>query len=260
MSDFPADRYIRAARAIADLSQRELAMRAGVPHHVVAKTEHAPRYARVDHFACLLEAAGLHLIVVDDEGREVQPEGVEETKRVDRGRRRFPPHLDVREGKEDWWGDGWPMFAGKTPQYTFDRSRGYRDWRRERKAREVERTKQARGELTGGELTGGELTGGELTGGELTGGELTGGELASDKVRGDEFGDLHGVECGALAEVVVAYEQGEPAKTVDPGVLSHPSDEAGVGSSGLQRGGDRGQLNARGVGEQLQSPRDGQGP
>ena len=132
MTDFPADRYIRAARAIADVSQRELATRAGVPNHVVTKAEAAPRYARVDRFACLLEAAGLHLIVVDDDGREVKPEGIEQAKRLDRGRRRFPAHLDVREGKDDWWGDGWPMFQGKTPKYTFDRSRGYRDWRRAR--------------------------------------------------------------------------------------------------------------------------------
>jgi transcriptional regulator with XRE-family HTH domain len=138
MNGFPVDRYVRAARAICDLSQRELAMRAGVAHHVVASAEHNPERARVQQFAGLLEAAGLHLIVVDDEGREVQPEDVHETNRLDRGRRRFPAHLDVRPGREDWWGDGWPMFAGKTPTYTFDRSRWYRDWRRERKAREVD--------------------------------------------------------------------------------------------------------------------------
>ena len=133
MGEFPADRYVRAARAIADLSQRELALRAGVPHHIVAKAEHSPRLARVDEFACLLEAAGLHLIVVDDDGREIPAEDAQLAKRRDRGRRRFPAHLDVREGKDDWWGDGWPMFQGKTPAYTFDRSRGYRDWRRERR-------------------------------------------------------------------------------------------------------------------------------
>jgi hypothetical protein len=172
VSDFPADRYVRAARALADLSQRELAIRAGLPHHVVAKAEAAPRYAEVvSQFASLLEAAGLHLIVVDEEGREVAPESLQQAQRVDRGRRRFPAHLDVREGKDDWWGDGWPMFQGKTPEYTFDRSRGYRDWRREQKAR----------------------------------------ELARGEVRGDEFGDLDGVERGALAEVVIADEQGEPA-------------------------------------------------
>ena len=235
MSDFAADRYMRAARAVADLSQRELAMRAGMSHSVVAKTEHTPQYARVEQFARLLEAAGLHLIVVDDAGREVDPESIEQTKRVDRGRRRFPAHLDVRAGKEDWWGDGWPMFAGKTPEYTFDRSRWYRDWRRARKARDLERTEQARRDLASGELAGGEVC-------------------------SDEFGDLHGVERGALAQVVVADEQREPAITVDAGVLPDASDETGIGSGGLQRSGDRGQFNAGGVGEQLQCPRDRQGP
>jgi transcriptional regulator with XRE-family HTH domain len=135
MNDFPADRYVRAARAIADLSQRELAIRAGLPHHVVARTESTLRQAHVGDFARLLEAAGLHLIVVDDEGREVVPEDMQNAMRVDRGHRRYPAHLDVREGKDDWWGDGWPMFQGKTPKYTFDRSRCYRDWRRERQAK-----------------------------------------------------------------------------------------------------------------------------
>jgi hypothetical protein len=50
----------------------------------------------------------------------------------DRARRRFPAHLDVRAGSDGWWGDGWPMFDGKTPTHTFDRNRGWRDWRRER--------------------------------------------------------------------------------------------------------------------------------
>ena len=245
MSDFPADRYIRAARAIADCSQRELAMRAGVTHRVVAKTEHTPQYARVEQFARLLEAVGLHLIVVDDEGREVQPESVEHAKLVDRGRRRCPAHLDVRPGKEDWWGDGWPMFAGKTPEYTFDRSRWYRDWRREREGARG-RTRRAGAPRTDGQ-------------GDEVSDEVSD-ELAGDEVRGEELGDLHGVERRALAEVVVADEQREPARTVDPGVLPDPSDETGVAPGGLQRRRDRSEFNAGRVGEQLPRPRDGQGP
>jgi hypothetical protein len=190
MPEFPVDRYMRSVRRLVDLSQREFALRAGVPHFVVANVERNPRLARVTDFAQLIEAVGMRLVVVDDKGREVAPEEGPGSKLRDRGRRRFPAHLDVREGKDDWWGDGWPMFQGKTPQYTFDRSRWYRDWRRERTAREVEQTEQAGREPERNAAPGG---------------------LARGEVRGDEFGDLDGVERGALAEVVIADEQGEPA-------------------------------------------------
>ena len=132
MHVFPIDRYVRAARRNADFSQRELARRAGLPHQVVAKVERQPTLARVCDVAVLLEAAGLHLAVLDDDGREFVPESVQRNGLKDRGARRFPAHLDVRPGSDGWWGDGWPMFFGKTPDYTFDRSRGLRDWRRRR--------------------------------------------------------------------------------------------------------------------------------
>jgi transcriptional regulator with XRE-family HTH domain len=132
MEDFPVDRYLRAARGLADMSQRELALRAGVPHQMVAEVEHSPRLARVDDFGCLLQAAGLRLIVADTDRHEIAPESEQVAALTDRARRRFPAHLDVRAGSDGWWGDGWPMFDGKTPTHTFDRNRGWRDWRRER--------------------------------------------------------------------------------------------------------------------------------
>jgi transcriptional regulator with XRE-family HTH domain len=132
MRVFPVDRYLRAARRNADVSQRELARRAGLPHQVVAKIERQPALARVRDLAMLLEAAGLHLAVLDDDGLEVAPEPEARSRLKDRGARRFPAHLDVRPGSDGWWGDGWPMFFGRTPDYTFDRSRGLRDWRRGR--------------------------------------------------------------------------------------------------------------------------------
>jgi transcriptional regulator with XRE-family HTH domain len=136
MDAFPVDRYLRAARRNADVSQRELARRAGLPHQIAAKVEHSPALARVCDVATLLEAVGLHLVVLDDDGREFAPEPEQRNRLKDRGARRFPAHLDVRAAREGWWGDGWPMFFGKVPDYTFDRSRGLRDWRRRQREEE----------------------------------------------------------------------------------------------------------------------------
>jgi transcriptional regulator with XRE-family HTH domain len=127
---FPADRYLRAARHQADLSQRELAAKAGLPQSTVARIERTPSQAKVDDVAILLGAMGLRVVVVDHDGVEFTPEAEADAGLTDRAGRRFPAHLDVRPGTEGWWGSGWPMFEGKTPAYTFDRARHSRDWRR----------------------------------------------------------------------------------------------------------------------------------
>ncbi|HEY8729517.1 MAG TPA: helix-turn-helix transcriptional regulator [Acidothermaceae bacterium] len=136
MEEFPADRYVRAARATADLSQRELAERANLPHYIVGNVERTPSLARVSDVAKLLSAVGLALQVVDADGRVFEPEPEQAAKLRDRGRRRFPAHLDVRPTEEGWWGDGWPMFFGNVPTHTFDRSRELRDWRRHKRQRQ----------------------------------------------------------------------------------------------------------------------------
>lgn len=131
---FPADRYLRAARRRADLSQRELADKAGVPQSTVARVERLPAKASVNSVAILLAATGLRLAVLDKDGAEVEPEDEDDADRRDRGYRRYPAHLDVRPGSDNWWGYGWPMFDGMEPEYTFDRDRWTRDWRRRQKA------------------------------------------------------------------------------------------------------------------------------
>jgi transcriptional regulator with XRE-family HTH domain len=129
---FPADRYLRAARRRADLSQRELADKAGVPQSTVARVERLPTKASVSSVAILLAATGLRLAVLDQDGAEVEPEDESDADRRDRGHRRYPAHLDLRPGSDHWWGYGWPMFDGKEPEFTFDRDRWTRDWRREK--------------------------------------------------------------------------------------------------------------------------------
>jgi len=138
---FPADRYLRAARHRADLSQRELADKAGVPQSLVARAERHPTKATAANTSVMLSAMGFRLVVVDEQGNELEPEDEADADRRDRGNRRYPAHLDIRDGKDHWWGYGWPMFDGKEPEYTFDRDRWARDYRRGQKAEQARRRK-----------------------------------------------------------------------------------------------------------------------
>lgn len=136
MREFPVDRYLRAARRAADMSQRQLAAAAELPPHVVARIESSPDCARVGDFARLLGSAGFTLAVLDPMGRRLDPESPQDAQRRDRGRRRYPAHLDVRVGGPSWWGYYAPIFLGQVPEHTFDLSREHRDarrrWARER--------------------------------------------------------------------------------------------------------------------------------
>ncbi len=125
MSSYPVAAYIRTLRSIADLSQRELAERCGLPRQAIATMEVRPDLARVERFDRVVRVAGMHLVIVDADGNLLEPE-VELPMR-DRGGRHFPAHLDVRSTSEGWWGHMWPMFYGREPEYTFDRGRHSRD-------------------------------------------------------------------------------------------------------------------------------------
>jgi transcriptional regulator with XRE-family HTH domain len=141
---FPADRYLRAARHRADLSQRQLADKAGVPQSTVARAERLPAKATASNVATLLAATGLRLAVLDQDGVEIQPEDEDDANRRDRGYRRYPAHLDVRPGNDRWGGYGWPVFGGQEPEHPFDRDRWTRDWRRRQKAEQTRRLERAR--------------------------------------------------------------------------------------------------------------------
>src|ERR1051325_9726044 len=70
---------------------------------------------------------------------------------------------------------------------------------------------------------------------------------------GDQcFGDLDGVEGRALAEVVVADEEGQPV--FDRGVATDATDVGGVAASGLERGGHVDHLDPRRGLEELDRP------
>ena len=73
---------------------------------------------------------------------------------------------------------------------------------------------------------------------------------------GDQLGDLDGVERRALAEVVVADEQRQPAAVGGARVLADPADVARVPAGRLQRGGDVGELDPGRRRQQLGRPLD----
>lgn len=127
---------LRALRRRADLSQRELAQRAGVPASTVARIESGsaqdPKFRTVER---LVTAAGGAVAVglAGTAASPVQPDEDTEELRDEAGRH-YPAHLDVRQVAEakDWWGawwadwynlprDRWPREA---PDYTFDPDAG----------------------------------------------------------------------------------------------------------------------------------------
>ncbi len=122
---------LRRIRRAADLSQRELAARIGISKSAVAAAESGRAGVDVRALARAAELAGMRLVLVDAEGREVV--GMDPDAVRDRGGRLFPAHLDTRYGDEEWW------YACQShghdreqPWYTFDRARWLRDWYRAR--------------------------------------------------------------------------------------------------------------------------------
>lgn len=91
-SAFDTSGHVRRARRLADLNQRELAARVGLPQSSIARIEDG-RDVSVRDFALMLAVAGLQLAVVDAQGRAVAPMPPD-VHRDGAGRRR-PAHLDV---------------------------------------------------------------------------------------------------------------------------------------------------------------------
>lgn len=133
---------LRALRHSADLSQRELAAKAGVAPATLARIESGattdPRLRAVER---LVAAAGgaLHVVNVAT-GVPVTPGPGDDLR--DEGDRHYPAHLDVRRvhSPKDWWGAWWahwydipePHWPVPVPDYTYDLRR-WRDWRRGQK-------------------------------------------------------------------------------------------------------------------------------
>jgi HTH-type transcriptional regulator/antitoxin HipB len=136
--EFDAAALLRRARRIADLSQRDLAARAGVSRSAVAKAE----LGAGTSFAMMLSlfaAAGIKFVPTDQWGEAIAPMRNDSLR--DAGDRRYPAHLDpasVRSATYDkpWlWRDN---LFNRMSRYDRPRPvvlyelRPQRDWRRRR--------------------------------------------------------------------------------------------------------------------------------
>jgi transcriptional regulator with XRE-family HTH domain len=117
------------------MSQREMARAAGVSQATISKIEAHTLVPSVAVLRRVLRVAGLCLVVVDGEGRVVQPMTDWPDTR-DGADRRYPSHLDTildpRPG--EWWGDKYGLMR---PPETFRRDRVVRDMQRARSRWEV---------------------------------------------------------------------------------------------------------------------------
>jgi HTH-type transcriptional regulator/antitoxin HipB len=91
---FDAGGQLARPRRRADLSQRELADRAGLSQSAVAAYETNERDVSARRLDEILRLGGLRLAVVDDQGEEVPAFPADVVR--DNAGRRFPAHLDVQ--------------------------------------------------------------------------------------------------------------------------------------------------------------------
>ncbi|MEO3772916.1 helix-turn-helix transcriptional regulator [Micromonospora sp. B9E7] len=145
---------LRALRRRADLSQRELAERSGVPQPTLARIESGravdPRFRTVER---LVRAAGGELAVGVPSALDItEPTTVPHDDMRDEAGRRYPAHLDVwpvyepRDWPGAWWAEWYRLpperYPLPLPPAAYELNRRYRDNRRW--AAEIRRTAQVR--------------------------------------------------------------------------------------------------------------------
>jgi transcriptional regulator with XRE-family HTH domain len=135
LGPFPVAGLVRRTRRIGDLSQRQMARRAGVAPSTVARLERGVLTPSLELLQRLLATAGLYVVAVDADGHVIAPMEDREDF-TDGAGRRYPAHLDtiVDPGPGDWWGDTYGLCR---PPETFHRDRARRDARRRRSQWEV---------------------------------------------------------------------------------------------------------------------------
>jgi transcriptional regulator with XRE-family HTH domain len=227
---------LRSLRRLADLSQRELAERSGVPQATLARIESGratdPRFRTVER---LVRAAGGKMAIGAPDAAETVDGSlppVPHDEMRDEAGRRYPAHLDVWEVREpkDWPGAWWanwynlppPLWPLPLPAATYERNRSYRD--RRRWAAEVRRAVRLR-RVTGGlPATSWRLVA-ELPGGDLVG-ELRAHERSPHLTYGDDPSEEREI---VLDGVLVAGEHrrlGIGRRLV--GLLADEMDRAGI--------------------------------
>jgi len=98
---------LRAVRRVRDLNQRELAATTGVARATIERIEAgrcAPSLATLER---ILEATRFRLLVVDADGKPLEPDDAHDAI-IDRAGRRFPAHLSwdpvTKQDYEACWG------------------------------------------------------------------------------------------------------------------------------------------------------------
>ncbi|HTF46614.1 MAG TPA: helix-turn-helix transcriptional regulator [Pseudonocardia sp.] len=131
----PIAGLVRAVRRRADLSQRELAGRAGVSPSSVSRLEAGTLTPSLGMLSRLMRVADVRLVAVDSDGHVIPPVRCWADTR-DGADRHYPAHLDTildpRPG--EWWAD---RFGLARPPETFHRDRALRDAQRARSQWEV---------------------------------------------------------------------------------------------------------------------------
>ena len=136
---------VRATRRCADLSQRELAGRAGLSRSTVGRIEAGTLVPSMATLSAVLGVAGFRLVAVDAGGALVPLMADPAAQDLrDGAERRYPSHLDVivDPSAAEWWGGRYGLAR---PPETFHRCRGLRDVMRRRSRWEV-RVAQCRAE------------------------------------------------------------------------------------------------------------------
>jgi transcriptional regulator with XRE-family HTH domain/GNAT superfamily N-acetyltransferase len=139
----PLDVVLRALRRRADLSQRELAVRSGVPQTTISRVESGvasnPSFRTVERLVRAADAVLTVGAVVD--GAASVPPSIPHEELRDQGGRHYPAHLDPWEltAPEKWWGAWWAASTiranwpvDQLPAFTYDLKRAVRDDRRTR--------------------------------------------------------------------------------------------------------------------------------
>jgi transcriptional regulator with XRE-family HTH domain len=131
----PVPGLVRRVRRIAGISQRELAVAAGLSRTTIGRIEKGALMPSLPTFERILGVAGLGLVIVNDDGRVILPMRDREDA-LDGADRRYPSHLDTILDPEqgEWWGD---QYGLARPPETFHRDRRTREMQRRRSQWEV---------------------------------------------------------------------------------------------------------------------------
>jgi transcriptional regulator with XRE-family HTH domain len=134
-SHFPAPGLVRRVRRIGRFSQRELAQAARVSRGTIGRIESGSLVPSFAVFQRIIGVIGLGLVVVNDEGKVIQPM-LDWNDALDGADRRYPSHLDTIIDPEpgEWWAD---QYGLARPPETFHRDNEARAMQRRRSQWEV---------------------------------------------------------------------------------------------------------------------------